>query len=580
MSNMPRRRKSESELPLLEIPSPRSSTSSEERIRKSNDLLAKQGAISQAPVGPAFLRFWRKNDPGFRPDDIATQPSVFDDENLAQYFKPSQQYENLHRFDPSERWTWAEELSVIRKLDWRVTAFACTAFFALDLPRTNITQANTDNFLDDLELNTNDYNLGNALFKTAFLISELPSQLISKRLGPDVWVPCQMILWSLVSGSQFWLSGKTSFLFTRVLIGALQGGFIPDLILYMSYFFTGRELPWRLALFWFSNRITAIASPLMAFGLLHLQGLHGHEGWRWLFLIEGLVTFVIGSWAMFQMVPSPTQTVAWWRPKGWFTVREEKIIVNRILRDDPSKGDMHNREGLTPAMLWDSLCDFDLWPLYLIGLTYAIPVQPAEQYFTLILRDMGFGTYESNLLTIPASVGATINMLICTPLFEYLNQRTAYGIFAQIWVLPCVIALEFLPWNPSQTWARYAVITTLIAYPYPHAMQVAWCSRISNSVRTRTVSAALYNMFVQTHGIISANIYREDDKPAYRRGNKWLIFVALLNIGIYIFAKVYYVRRNEKRRRKWNALTPEEQKVYLETTTDQGNKRLDFLFVS
>ncbi len=72
------------------------------------------------------------------------------------------------------------------------------------------------------------------------------------------------------------------------------------------------------------------------------------------------------------MVPSPTQTKAPWRRKGWFTEHEEKIMVNRILRDDPSKSDMHNREAVTLKLLWEALCDFDLWPIYAIALVFII----------------------------------------------------------------------------------------------------------------------------------------------------------------------------------------------------------------
>ncbi len=106
------------------------------------------------------------------------------------------------------------------------------------------------------------------------------------------------------------------------------------------------SVPIRLAFFWVSNYLSDIISAFLATGILQLRGVGNKAGWRYLFLIEGLITLACGLLSFLFMPPGPTQTKAWFRPKGWFTDRyvplcllielislyllsEEVIMVNR-----------------------------------------------------------------------------------------------------------------------------------------------------------------------------------------------------------------------------------------------------------
>ncbi|PYI32513.1 putative MFS transporter [Aspergillus indologenus CBS 114.80] len=512
-------------------------------------------------------------------DAIATTRSVFDDPNLARFYQPHADYENLHRFDPSERWTYREERAVRRKTDLKILLWIFVMFFGLNLDRGNLSNASADNLLPDLGINTNDYNNAQNMYRIGFLVAEIPSQMIGKRLGPDRWIPVQIILWSLASGGQFFMHNRAGFFACRFFIGLFMGGFIPDAILYLSYFYTKREMPIRLAFFWFVDSISGVIASFIAYGVLHMRGVDGREGWRWLFLIEALISIVIGFLSFLFLVPGPTQTKTWWNPRGYYTEREEKIIVNRVLRDDPSKGDMHNREALTLGMLWKSLKDYDLWPIYVIGILFEIPTSPPKSYLSLSLKAIGFSTFHTTLLGIPVTVFSAINLLLVTELSERWRQICYVGILTQLWSLPLLIVL-YRSASVLSNWGLYAVTFVLLGWPSPHAAHVGWCSRLSNAVRTRAVSAALYNITIQLSGIASSNIYRDDDKPYYHRGDGQLIAINVATIAVYVLAKVYYAKRNQWKQDRWAAMTDEQKVDYLEHTTDEGNKRLDFFFDS
>lgn len=211
-------------------------------------------------------------------------------------------------------------------------------------------------------------------------------------------------------------------------------------------------------------------------------------------------------------------------------------------------------------------------------------------------------------------------MLALATLAEMTSQLAACASIFQFWCLPFLIYLRVVDTTHVSKWLTWAMISLLLAAPLGkciayylpaikkplspsgkayrdkharkylpvcvgvpktgHPVQVGWVSRNANTVRSRAVGAALYNMFLQAGVMISSNVYRADDGPRYRRGNSILLGLVALNLVLYVTAKAYYVWRNRVRDRRWRAMSPEERVAYLSESQARGNRGLDFRFAS
>ncbi|KAF4475827.1 allantoate permease [Fusarium agapanthi] len=178
-----------------------------------------------------------------------------------------------------------------------------------------------------------------------------------------------------------------------------------------------------------------------------------------------------------------------------------------------------------------------MWPLYALGLLFGLPKYPVNQYLTLSFRGLGFNVIETNVLSIPYIVGSCITMLAITAFSELANNRSFVSMAENAWLPQCFIALIALP-DPIGPWAYFAIST-----------------RPSHSSRI-------------------------DEQECGVGAEQNSLSIALQYLVQYCGTFFYYRWRNNQKAKKWDAMTPEEQYHYRTTTSDKGNKRLDFRFAT
>ncbi|ORX81465.1 MFS general substrate transporter [Basidiobolus meristosporus CBS 931.73] len=484
---------------------------------------------------------------------------------------------HVEGYDHKITWEEEEEKRLVRRIDIRVMTWIGLMFFFLQLDRGNVSNALTDNFIDDLGITLDVVNLGTIIFVLSFVSLEIPSNMVIRKVGAERWIPFLMFLWGTVSWAQTFMHDKTSFLLSRLFLGLTEAGYVPGIILYMTTYYTKEELATRLSWFWGVLALADASSGLISFGVLRLRGVAGLKGWQWLFLIDGIGTVLVAIVTFFYLPEGPARTKGLLRGKnGWFDDREVSILVTRLIRDDPSKA-IGRREGVKNTELLAALKDTRIWGHLLIGFFGLTAPVPVTSYMPLVIKSLGFSTVISNLLTIPAHFLKFLVMLALTRNSDRVKDRAWHGVAGTVWFLVGLFCLELLPDNTNR-WSLYAVIVFTVGWPSWHPINAAWLTENVAPMGKRSMALAMYIMSVNINGLLSSQIYRDDDKPRFHRGNWINIGLTFFTIILFIAQRYHYIFLNRKREQRWNAMSEEARQEYLDTTKDVGSDRLDFRF--
>ncbi|KAJ3982593.1 MFS general substrate transporter [Lentinula detonsa] len=510
--------------------------------------------MSQRPLSPVKVEDGEHERVGS--DDVKVKPNPIAIEEMGEIEDTAEINSSLFAlsdsdnpfFIPNLTYTQSEESKVIRILDTRLFPWVLLTTFVLNMDRTNLSNAVSDNLPEDLGFTTDTVNLGTAIYSVLFSLACLR-------------IPISMFCWGLVTMAHALIQNKGGFLTVRCMIAVTEGGVIPATLIYLGSFYRSTELATRLAWFWGVQTIASAVSGLLASGLLQLQGVSGLEGWKWLFLVDGIITVVVSVLTWFYLPRNAMLTKGGIRGlKPWFDARQVQIAVTRIVRDDPSKRLYEQRVHW--ADIKDAVTDLGLWGHLLITAVGLTPTSPLSVYLPSVIKTFDFSIFVANALTAPP-----------------VGERGFHGAFGATWQLVGWILLRCLPSDTSKG-VRYFAALIVACWPYTHPLNIAWMSENTGSIGKRTLASGCVIFAANIYGVWGSQIYQAKDAPDYHTGNTINIVFAATAVCLWFVQKSYYKWKNAKNERISGRLSGVEQKREELSAEEKGNKSVLFRFTT
>ncbi|KAK5001211.1 hypothetical protein LTR66_000089 [Elasticomyces elasticus] len=405
-----------------------------------------------------------------------------------------------------------ETKRIMRKVDVRLLPMLTLLYVLAFLDRGNIGNAKVAGMNKELKLTGAQYNLALTVFFFPYAIFEVPSNIVLKLMRPSTWICLLMISWGIVMTLQGIVKNYHGLIITRTLLGLTESGFFPAATYLLTTWYCRFEVQTRLAIFFSAASMAGAFSGLLAFGIQNMDGVAGLHGWRWIFILEGLVTVAIGSTLHWTLPDSPATA-------SFLTPGEKEFIARRLVQDaGTSAGKVATREGFKWRYLRDALTEWRIYlavivywgnSICLYGFTYSAPT---------IINELGYTAAQAQLLTIPIYVLGVCSTIFFSVLADKHRTRWPFIVVPFSIALVGIIALLIIP-HPKLPGLTYAFLFTIPAGVYPPLIGVlSWVGNNLAPSWKRATGMALLISIGNLGGAIGSNIFLARQAPSYKLG--------------------------------------------------------------
>jgi sugar phosphate permease len=248
-----------------------------------------------------------------------------------------------------------EKVAVYRKVTWRLVPFLFGCYILAYLDRVNVGFAKLQ-MQSDLGMSDTVYGAGAGLFFIGYFLLEVPANMMLRRLGARRWLGPIMIAWGLVSASTMFVRGAGSFYFLRFLLGIVECGFFPGVMLYLTFWYPQERRAKIVAMIIVANPLSGVlAGPVSGWILSRTHDLAGLRPWQLLFLVEGLPSVLAGIATLVYLVDGPAKA-------SWLNEDERSLIAQDLKQEEETK----RRQGASAHRFRDAFRNGKVWIFCLI----------------------------------------------------------------------------------------------------------------------------------------------------------------------------------------------------------------------